>query len=76
MISPQFVVPDVVASAAYYRDILGFEILGYFLGPASLFIVSRDAVEIHFGKTETGTSQSANSGHRPEGLGAYPGRLH
>ena len=71
MISPQFVVPDVVASAEYYRDILGFEILGYFLDPPVYSIVKRDSVEIHFGKTETGTSHSGNSGYRPEGLDAY-----
>jgi catechol 2,3-dioxygenase-like lactoylglutathione lyase family enzyme len=72
MISPQFTVPDVVASAEYYRDVLGFEILGYFLDPPVYSIVRRDSVEIHFGKTETGTSQSsANVAQRPGGLGAY-----
>jgi hypothetical protein len=33
MISPQFVVPDVVAAAEYYRDVLRFRTLGYFLDP-------------------------------------------
>jgi hypothetical protein len=50
---------------------LGFEILGYFLDPPVYSIVRRDSVEIDFGKTETGTSHSGNSGHRPEGLDAY-----
>jgi len=27
-ISPVFIVPDVVAAAEYYRDVLGFRILG------------------------------------------------
>jgi catechol 2,3-dioxygenase-like lactoylglutathione lyase family enzyme len=45
MISPQFVVPDVVAAAEYYRDILGFRILGYFLDPPVYAIVARDSVE-------------------------------
>jgi len=27
-IAPQFVVPDVVKAAEYYRDFLGFKILG------------------------------------------------
>ena len=28
MVLPQFIVPDVVAAAEYYRDLLGFKILG------------------------------------------------
>ncbi len=39
MISPQFVVPDVVAAAEYYRSVLGFRILGYFLDPPVYAIV-------------------------------------
>jgi len=35
-ISPQFAVPDVVVAAEYYRDKLGFKILGYFLDPPSI----------------------------------------
>ena len=31
MVSPEFIVPDVVAAAEYYRDVLGFRILSYFL---------------------------------------------
>ncbi len=45
-ISPQFTVPDVVAAAEYYRDRLGFRILGYFGEPPVFTIVGRDAVEI------------------------------
>jgi hypothetical protein len=50
MISPQFVVPDVVAAAEYYRDVLGFLIRGYFLDPPIYAIVARDSIKIHFGK--------------------------
>ena len=32
-IAPQFVVPNVVGTAEYYRDKLGFEILGFFAEP-------------------------------------------
>jgi catechol 2,3-dioxygenase-like lactoylglutathione lyase family enzyme len=71
MISPQFVVPDVVAAAEYYRDILGFRILGYFLDPPVYAIVARDSVEIHFGKTETGTAASPNIRRREGSLDAY-----
>ncbi len=41
MISPQFVVPDVVVAAEYYRDVLGFGIRGYFLDPPIYAIVAR-----------------------------------
>ena len=58
-IAPQLVVPDVVATAEYYRDVLGFEILGYFAEPPVYSMVARDGVEIHFGKSEAaGASNS------------------
>lgn len=44
--------PDVVATAEYYRDRFGFEINGYFAEPPVYSIVSRGGVEIHFGKSE------------------------
>jgi len=71
MISPQFVVPDVVAAAEYYRDVLGFRILGYFLDPPIYSIVARDSVEIHFGKADTGTAASPNIQRREGSLDAY-----
>ena len=49
-IAPQLVVPDVVETAEYYRDELGFKILGYFAEPPVYAMVARDDVEIHFGK--------------------------
>lgn len=51
-IAPQLVVPDVVATAEYYRDIFGFKILGYFAKPPVYSMIARDGVEIHFGKGE------------------------
>ena len=51
-VAPRFVVPDVVKAAEYYRDVLGFEIVGFFQDPPVLALVSRDDVEIHFGKGE------------------------
>jgi catechol 2,3-dioxygenase-like lactoylglutathione lyase family enzyme len=68
-ISPQFVVPDVVAAAEYYRDVLGFRILGYFLDPPVFGMVGRDTVEIHFGKASDGVLPSPNSQRRGRGLG-------
>ena len=71
MISPQFVVADVVAAAEYYRSVLGFRILGYFLDPPVYAIVARDSIEIHFGKTDTGFAASPNIRRREGSLDAY-----
>jgi len=59
-ICPQFRVPDVVATAEYYRDVLGFKILGYFLDPPVFAMVARDAAEIHFGKIDGDAKASSN----------------
>ncbi|HMD06097.1 MAG TPA: VOC family protein [Candidatus Acidoferrum sp.] len=71
MISPQFVVPDVVVAAEYYRDVLGFHIRGYFLDPPVYAIVARDSVEIHFGKADTGHGSSLNIQRRKGSIDAY-----
>lgn len=64
---PQFVVPDVVKTAEYYRDILGFEILGYFLDA----MVRRDETEIHFGRSDNGEVFSNESLRKGLGADAY-----
>jgi uncharacterized glyoxalase superfamily protein PhnB len=69
--APQFVVPDVVAAAEYYRDKFGFEILGYFLDPPVFAIVRRDSAEIHFGKSDNGEVNLNNSVRKGLGTDAY-----
>ncbi len=58
---PQFAVQDVVQTAEYYRDVLGFEILGYWDGkragltmdPPPVFgIVRRDEIQLFFNRCE------------------------
>jgi uncharacterized glyoxalase superfamily protein PhnB len=58
---PQFTVPDVVRTSEYYRDVLGFEIAGYWDGeqvhqnpaaPAVFGIVKRDEVRLHFNRAD------------------------
>ena len=70
---PQFTVSDVVETAEYYRDVLGFEIAGYWDGervhhdesrPAVFGIVQRDQVRLHFNRADqaevrTGRAQDA-----------------
>jgi len=61
--TPKFTVPDVVQTAEYYRDVLGFEILGYWNGeqvtleaqPPPVFgIVRRDTVQVFFSRADGG----------------------
>ena len=49
-IAPQLVVPDVVKTAEYYRDVLGFAIVGYFMEPPVYAMVARDGIQVHFAK--------------------------
>jgi len=57
-VAPSFVVTDVVATAEYYRDVLGFKILGYFGEPTVFAMVGRGGVEIHFGKADAEPQRS------------------
>ncbi len=70
-LAPQFVVTDVVATAEYYRDKLGFEILGYFLDPPVYAMVRRGRAEIHFGRADSGRIQVNDSVRRGLGTDAY-----
>jgi Glyoxalase/Bleomycin resistance protein/Dioxygenase superfamily len=70
-IAPQFAVPDVIAAAEHYRDILGFRILGYFGQPPVFSIVARDNVEIQLGKSDSTAGPAHNSVQREGGLDAY-----
>ena len=49
-VAPQFVVADVVETAEYYRDILGFEITDYFLEPPVHAIVTRGRAQVFLAK--------------------------
>jgi catechol 2,3-dioxygenase-like lactoylglutathione lyase family enzyme len=70
-IAPQFVVPDVVRSAEYYRDVLGFEILGYLGEPPRFAMLSRDNVEVHLGQGSDGEPPRSNAARRKYGVDAY-----
>jgi hypothetical protein len=70
-VSPSFAVPDVVVAAEYYRDKLGFQILGYFLDPPIYAIVRRDSVEIHLGRIEGNGPSSPNAARREGRIDAY-----
>lgn len=70
---PQFTVPDLVRTAEHYRDVLGFEIAGYWDGEKQtsvpvtephFAVVWRDDVEIFF-------NRAAGPVHRERAPGAY-----
>jgi catechol 2,3-dioxygenase-like lactoylglutathione lyase family enzyme len=47
-VAPYFLVGDVLATAEFYRDVLGFTFDGFFGEPPSFTIVKRDDVRIMF----------------------------
>ncbi|PZR20068.1 MAG: hypothetical protein DI539_11980 [Flavobacterium psychrophilum] len=51
-VAPQLLVPDVKMTAEYYRDILGFNIIGYALNPPVYGMIERDGIQIHFAKSD------------------------
>ena len=55
-ITPQFTVPDVVATAEYYRDVWGFSIDGYWMDPPVFAIIQRDGFRMFFNKAAPGTT--------------------
>jgi catechol 2,3-dioxygenase-like lactoylglutathione lyase family enzyme len=78
---PQFTVPDVVRTAEYYRDVLGFQIAGYWGAPAVFGIVWRDRVEFFFNRADqsevrTGRARGAYDAYvRIDGVEALAAEL-
>ena len=67
---PQFTVPDVVTTAEYYRDVLGFQIAGYWADPPVFAIVARDDVQLFFNRAD-GSAARTGRAH-----GAYDAYIH
>ena len=70
-IAPQLAVPDVMAAADYYRDVLGFRICGIFGAPPFYAIVARDYVEIHLGQLDPGRAPAPNVTRREDAIDVY-----
>jgi len=58
---PQFTVPDVVRTAEYYRDVLGFQIAGYWGTPPVFAIVWRDRVEVFFNRADQSPARTGRA---------------
>ena len=69
-VAPQFTVPDVVRTAEYYRDVLGFQIAGYRADPPVFAIVFRDDVQFFFNRADGAEVRTAR---RRDGYDAYVG---
>lgn len=70
-VAPSFAVRDVVEAAEYYRDRLGFEILGYFAEPPVYAMVRRGIVQVHFGRTTADDVRTAADYRGSVGIDAY-----
>lgn len=70
-IATQFVVEDVVGTAEYYQNVLGFELLGYFADPPVYAMLARGAVEMHFGKADERPLDLSSTRSRRNGFDAY-----
>lgn len=68
-ITPQFTVPDVVRTAEYYRDVLGYGIRGYWMDPPVFAIVERNGTSVFFNKARPDTPP--RSGRVAGGYDAY-----
>lgn len=70
-VAPQFTVPDVVAAASYYCDVLGFENRGFFGDPPVFAMLGRGAVEFFFNQ-----GPGAQSHVRPRAAVGYDAYIH
>ena len=70
LVAPQFVVDDLVKTAEFYRDSLGFTIGDYFLDPPVHVILTRDVAQVFLAKSE-GTPGVSNRKLKPVGIDAY-----
>ena len=73
---PQFTVPDLVRTVAYYRDVLGFDVMGYWDGtqvtaaPTDpvFAIVKRGQAQVFFSR---GDGSEVRSGRAEDAYDAY-----
>lgn len=87
---PQFTVPDVLRTAEYYRDVLGFRVSGYWDGESAgqepagqprFGIVERDRIQIFFNRADEASSRPVRAVDaydvyiRVHGLDALAGEL-
>ena len=62
-IAPQLIVPDPKRTAEFYRDKLGFTIIGLVQEPPVYAMMERDGFQVHFAKSD-GAEFSTNKNFR------------
>jgi len=67
--APYFIVDDVVSTANYYRDKLGFHYERFWNDPPSFCMVKRNGVVIMLAQLETPGAMRPNHLVDPEGMG-------
>jgi uncharacterized glyoxalase superfamily protein PhnB len=70
-VAPFFLVADVVRAAEYYRDRLGFSILGYFFEEPPVFAMVGRNDQIVMLSLMRGGRGGSNRSHKNEALDAY-----
>ena len=70
-VAPQFTVPDVIAAASYYCDVLGFENRGFFGDPPVFVMLGRGGVEVFFNQSSAAAGQV-----RPRAAVGYDAYIH
>ena len=71
-ISPSFLVDDVVQSAEFYRDVLGFHFNRYWGEPPCFVIVMRDSAQFSLGNPgATGLARPNRKAHTDAAWDAY-----
>ena len=70
-VAPQFTVPDVVAAARYYCEVLGFENRGFFGTPPVFAMLRRGDVEFFFNQSPDVAGQI-----RPRAAVGYDAYIH
>ena len=69
--APFLLVDDVVKSAEYYRDVLGFELGRYFGDPAGFIIVRRNSARVMLRQSQTHPALLTNTSKVKEALDLY-----
>lgn len=70
MAVPRLVVQDIVKTAEYYRDRLGFQIDNYWRKPPIQALLSRDGVQLSLDLATTGVA-SSNREFRDDGVDVH-----
>ena len=67
-LSPQHWVPDVIETAEFYRDVLGFSFTSFFGDPPGFVILDRDGARLMFRTASAGRPPTPSNWTKPGDL--------